>query len=48
METVLELFNSLESNNPQVAEDAKKQFHEYFNSSKSLFFLILTCISFLK
>ncbi|XP_073976123.1 tuberous sclerosis 1 protein hamartin isoform X2 [Rhodnius prolixus] len=39
METVLELFNSLESNNPQVAEDAKKQFHEYFNSTKESWLL---------
>lgn len=34
MESIIELFDSLESNNPQVAEDAKKQFHEYFNSIK--------------
>ncbi|KAK9499965.1 hypothetical protein O3M35_002893 [Rhynocoris fuscipes] len=39
MDYVVELFNSLESNNPQEAEDAKKQFHEHFNATKESWLL---------
>lgn len=31
---VAELFNLLESNQPQIAEDIKKTFHEHFNATK--------------
>lgn len=34
MDVVLELFESLESNNQQDAEEAKKTFHDLFNSTK--------------
>lgn len=39
MEVIQELFTSLESNNPQAAEDAKNKFHELFTSTKESWLL---------
>uniref|UniRef100_A0A0A9Z0Q1 Hamartin n=1 Tax=Lygus hesperus TaxID=30085 RepID=A0A0A9Z0Q1_LYGHE len=39
MEAVHFLFHNLESNTPQIAEEARTRFHEYFNSTKESWLL---------